>query len=238
MGTDSAWPSGGHGPLEQLADGLWVVDAELSLLPIGRRMTIARDARGDLTVHSAVACDESVMKEIDALGPVRTIVVPNHGHKIDAPRYAARYPDAKVVTPRAGLRKVERAVAVHGVLDEFEPDACLRVEMLDGVPFEGVLVHTDPSGDVSLVFNDALMNLPDHLPGFKGWLVGLLGSTGGPKVTKIAKSTIVRDPRAYGQHLLRLSNVPRLTRAIVSHGAVIEGDVSATLRRVAATLGA
>lgn len=201
-------------------------------------MTILRDSSGDLTVHSAVACDEAVMRQIDALGPVRTIVVPNQGHKIDAPRYAARYPEAKVVTPRACVGKVKKAVAVQGVLDEVEGDTRLCVEMLEGAPFEGVLVHTDASGAVSLVFNDALMNLPSTLPGFKGWLLGVLGSTGGPKVTKIAKSMLVRDQAALGRHLLRLSELPGLARAIPGHGAVIEGDVSGTLRRVASTLGA
>lgn len=232
----SAWKPARHAPLVTLGDGLWTVNAELELLPIGRRMTVMQAKSGELLVHSAVACDEPTMQAIDALGPVGTIVVPSASHKIDAPRYAARYPTARVLTPSAARRYVEKVLPVHGGYDELSGDPRIRVEMLDGVAGEGVFFHTALAGDVSLVFNDALMNLPDRLPGFKGWITQLMGSTGGPKVTPTARRFIVRDPRAYGAHLRRLAETPGLRRIIVSHGAVIDDDAAGVLRRVADTL--
>jgi hypothetical protein len=234
-----AWKVAQHGPLTAVASGLWTVGATLDLLPIGRQMVVARTAPGELLVYSAVACDETTMGAIEALGRVRTLVVPSASHRIDAPRYAARYPDARLLTPRAARRHVEKVVAVHDTLDaaaEAGLGSQLRVEMLDGVPFEGVLLHSDEAGDVTLIFNDALMNLPERLPGFKGWLTRAMGSTGGPKVTPTARRFIVRDPQRYRQHLERLARLPRLKRVLVSHGSPIEHDVAEVLLRVARTL--
>lgn len=230
------WKVARHGPLTEVTEGLWVVDAELDLLPIGRRMTIVRATTGELIVHSAVACNEETMQQIDALGPVRTIIVPSASHKIDAPRYLARYPEARVLTPSAARRHVEKVVAVHGNYDDLRLDQALRAEMLDGIPGEGVFIHTDLRGEVTLIFNDALMNLPDRLPGFKGWITRLIGSTGGPKVTQTARRFILRDARQYQAHLRRLAEIPGLRRIIVSHGGTIDQDAPAVLGRVAETL--
>ena len=104
MAPPVTWRPARHGPLTALADGLWTVDAELDALPIGRRMTIVRLADGGLAVHSAVACDDATMAAIDRLGPVSFIVVPSGFHRLDAPRYAGRYPQARVVTMPAKRR--------------------------------------------------------------------------------------------------------------------------------------
>jgi hypothetical protein len=233
----NAWKPARHAPLVTLGDGLWTVNGELELLPIGRRMTVMRASGGELLIHSAVACDEPTMRAIEALGPVGAIIVPSAAHKIDAPRYATRYPAARVLTPAAARRHVEKVVPVHGSYDELSGDPRVRVEMLDGVAGEGVFIHTDLAGNVSLVFNDALMNLPDRLPGFKGWITKVMGSTGGPKVTPTARRFIVRDLRAYQAHLRRLAEIPGLCRIVVSHGDVVLDDAPGVLCRVAATLG-
>ena len=197
------------------------------MLPIGRRMTVARLGSGALLVHNAVACDDATMAAIDALGPVRWIVVPSRYHKMDAHALATRYLDAAVVTPRGSIDRVREVCRVDGELDLLPEDPALRWEPLDGVPAECVLVHTDARGDATLVFNDAFMNLPGRLPGFRGLVVKLIGSTGGPKVTRTARTAIVRDKRAYADHLRRLAATPRLARVVPAHGDVIrDGDAA------------
>lgn len=233
---DTTWKVAEHEPLVAIADGLWTVNAELDLLPIDRRMTIMRRSSGDLLVHSAVACDEPTMAQIDALGPVGCIVVPSASHTIDAPRYAARYPEARVLCPRSVHKHVEKVVGVHGYYDDLGDDPAVRVEALDGIPAEGVFVHTDAQGGVTLIFNDALMNLPDRLPGFKGWLTKVMGSTGGLKVTGIARRFIVKDRRAYRAHLERLAAISGLRRIVVSHGGVVMEGSPESLQRAAQTL--
>src|SRR5690606_5760011 len=162
--------------------------------------------------------------------------VPSSAHKIDAPRYARRYPEAQVLTSDAARRHVEQVVRVASNYLPLQEQGGIEFEMLEGVPLEGVFKHRDADGQVTLIFNDAVMNLPDRLPGFKGFVTRMIGSTGGHKVTRTARKFIVRDAKLFGQHLRRLAETKGLRRVIVGHGAAIDADVSETLLRVAATL--
>lgn len=233
MPTPRPWTIAKHQPLNRLADGLWEIEAELELLPIGRRMLIMQLANGDLVTNNVIACDDTTMAAIDAIGPIRWIVVPNGYHRLDAQPYATRYPNAKVVAPAGSLKRVAERCRVDGALDLLPADPSLRWEALDGVPSEAVLIHRDRAGGETLVFTDALMNLPAKLPGFKGALVKLMGSTGGPKVTRTAKLALVKDRASYAAQLRRLAALPGLTRVAVAHGANLTSDASDALSRVA-----
>jgi Domain of unknown function (DUF4336) len=226
------WTVASHEPLEPLAAGLWQVEADLDSLPIGRRMTIVRLADGDLVVHNAVACDDDTMAAIDALGPVRWLIVPSGYHRLDAHPFAERYPACKVLAPAGSAARVAQRVRVDGALDLLPADPSLAAESLDGVPAEAVLVHR-AAGEVTLIFNDSFMNLPDRLPGFRGWVVKVIGSTGGPKVTNTAKWFIVKDRAAYAAHLRRLAATPGLARVVPGHGDVVRTEAAAALVRAA-----
>ena len=236
--ASAAWNVPKHGPLEELAPGLFSVEAELKGPPIGRRMTLMQLSDGSLVAHSVVSCDETTMKAIEALGPVRFIVVPSSSHRLDAPAWKARYPSAKVVAPERAAARVAEVVPLDGDYSLLPKDAALSSEIVEGAEGEGVFVHRDPSAKVSLVFNDVFMNLPDDLPGFQGFLIKLLGSTGGPKVTGIAKMFVVRDKARCAAHLRRLSDLEGLTRIVPGHGAVVAHDASRVLRAVADKLHA
>jgi hypothetical protein len=196
-------------------------------------MTIVRLSNGGLAAHSVIACDEATMKAIDELGPVEFVIVPNPYHTMDAPAWKGRYPAAKVIAPAPACAAVARKLPVDGDYSLLPQDARLATEPLDGFPVEGVLIYRDSGGATTLVFTDALFNLPDKLPGFGGWLMSVLGSTGGPKVTFIARLFMVRDRARYAAHLRRLSVQPNLVRAIPGHGAILDKDVPGTLRAVA-----
>jgi hypothetical protein len=216
-----------------LADGLWHVDATLDVLPIGRRMVITRMGDGSLAVHSAVCCNAETMTAIDALGPVRWIIVPSGYHRMDAPAWKARFPEAKVVAMPASQRRVGQVVEVDGDYDAL-PAGAVSWQALDGVLGEGVLLHRAPDGAVSAIFNDAFMNLPDRLPGWRGFFVRAIGSTGGPKVTSTAKWFIVKDRPAFADHLRGLADTPGLARVIPGHGGILTGEAApAGLRRAA-----
>jgi hypothetical protein len=228
----TAWREASHGPLEPLGDGLWHVEATLPSLPIGRRMTVIRLSDGSLAVHSAVCCDDATMAAIDALGAVRWIIVPSGFHRMDAPRFTTRYPDARVIAMPASHARVAQVVSVGGDHTSLS-DPSLSYEPIDGITKEGVLVHRDAAGKVALVFNDTFMNLPDRLPGFRGFVVKALGSLGGPKVTRTARIALVKDRRALAAHLRRLADTPGLAAVVPGHGAVVRDDPGAALRRAA-----
>jgi len=99
-----------------------------------------------------------------------------------------------------------------------------------------VLVVRSPSGS-SLVFNDAVFNMP-HGRGLSGFVFKhVTKGTGGPRVTRVFRWLAVKDRAAFRAHLERLAETPGLVRIIVSHHESITDDPAGTLRGVAAALG-
>lgn len=220
-----------HGPVRTLEDNLKVVDAPLPKMALERRMTVMRLADGRLVVHNAIALDDAAMAELEAWGEVAFLVVPNSFHRLDAFAFKQRYPAVKVIAAPLARPKVELAVPVDGGPELIPSGLGLSGEILEGVKI-GEMAFVVAHGDrKTLILNDALFNQP-HLPGFQGFVMRLIGSTGPLKLTGVMRWLGVSDKRAFRAHLARLSELPGLTRLIVSHGHILEGgDVGARMRR-------
>lgn len=177
------------------------------------------------------------MAEVDAWGEPAVLLVPNGYHRLDAPAWVARYPKLEVRCPSGARSKVEAVVRVDGDYGGFDGGEDLTIETLDGIgDAEGVLIVGSPSG-TTLVFNDALFNMP-HGKGPAGWIFRhVTASTGGPRVPRLFRWFVVKDRAALGAHLERLADTPDLIRIIVSHHRMITDRPSDTLREVAAELG-
>ncbi len=225
-----------HGELVALDENLWTVEGSLPSVPLKRRTTIARDASGGLWIHSAMALDESSMKKLEAWGTPRVMIVPNGFHRLDAHAFKQRYPSMAVICPAQSRRKVEEVVPVDGDFSALPSDPGFAMEALRGVKVgEGVLLVKGPSGTTA-VFNDALFNHP-HVGGAQGFfLKNVMGSTGGPKVTRLMKVAAVSSKPALAEHLRELAGREGLVRLVPGHGDVIEKDAAAVLRAVADTV--
>jgi hypothetical protein len=233
MKREWPWKVFEHGPIERLEENLWEVAGEVPVMPMNRRMSIVKLADGSLVVHNAICLTEEEQKQIDEWGPVRFIIVPSGFHRIDAPRYASRYPGAKVVCPAPAKAKVESRVRVDGDLSLIPSDPGLTVETIAGNRIQEAVLIVRSGERTSLVFNDMFFNLP-KLPGFRGWAYGLMGSTGGPKVTPLMKVYAANDKAALREHMQRLAGLPGLIRAIPGHGDVVEGETTTSvMKRVA-----
>src|SRR5688500_15019070 len=112
MGVHTEWKVLPHGPIERLTENLWRVRGELGRIPIGRVMTLARRSDGTVVIHNAIALEELLMEEIESWGRPSFILVPNRFHRIDAPAFAARYPEARVLCPARATKKVAQVVRV------------------------------------------------------------------------------------------------------------------------------
>lgn len=235
MAAPRPWTVDPHDPIDRHEDNLWSVVGDIPGMALRRRMTLARLRDGRVVVHNAVCLDERSMQAITGWGEVAVIVVPNAFHRLDAHAWRERFPKARVLCPAGATAKVRGMVEVDGDYGAFHGDDTVRLDTLDGVAqAEGVLSVT--SGDrSSLVFNDVLFNQPD-LPGFQGWVMKTFGSTGGPKVTRVARWFLVKERPAFQAELLRLADTAGLARVIPGHGDVIEAQAAATLRGVANVL--
>lgn len=237
MNATAHWNALPHGPLLAHEENLWSVEGQLPNMKLGRRMTVARTAGGRLIVHSAVALDDAGMAAVDALGPVGWLVVPNGFHRMDAPRFKQRYPGAVVLCPRGATKRVAQRVPVDGSYEDAAAprDASVRLLHLAGTADREGVLEVRSKGGTTLVFNDCLFNQP-HMPGLDGWFLRVLGSTGTPRVTFIARTALVKDKARLREHLEELAGTPGLARLVPGHGAIIEDDPAGVLRAVASKL--
>lgn len=234
--ANDTWRVLPHRPLEKLTENLWRAEGDLDGgPPLKRVMTIAKRASdGSLVVHNGIALDEDAMREIDRWGEVRAIIVPNGYHRLDAKVFADRYPKARVLCPEGARKKVAEVVGVAGNYANFGADEAISFETLDGTnEAEGVMIVRSKDG-VTLVFNDAVFNMP-HLPGVKGFVLKhMTGSSGGPKITNIVRWFIIKEKAAFRAHLERLAKTPNLARIVVSHHETIDANAAKVLSAVAA----
>jgi len=235
MARPRPWTVDRHDPIDRHEANLWSVVGDVPGMVLRRRMTLARMGDGRIVVHNAVCLDEFAMKAITDWGDVSTIVVPNGWHRLDAHAWHERFPKARVLCPEGALPRVRQVLEADGAYGDFRGDGTVSLETLDGVGGrEGVMIVR--SGDrVTLVFNDLLFNQP-HLPGWQGWLLKILGSSGGPKVTRTARWFLLEDAPALQAHLLRLADTPGLVRLVPGHGELVEAHPAATLRGIANVL--
>jgi hypothetical protein len=234
--ANTSWTVLGHRPIEKLSSRVWRVEGDLPNMPLKRVMTVVRMTDGRLVVHNGIALEEAAMKEIEAWGPVAFVLVPNGYHRLDAPAFHARYPSARVLCPPGARTQVAEVVPDVGLYAELPPDPAVSLGLLDGVAeAEGYLRVEDESG-VTLVLNDAVFNMP-HQPGLGGLVLRhVTGSTGGPRVSRVARFFVVKDKPAFVACLHRLADTPRLVRVIVSHHETITDRPGDALRAAAATV--
>jgi hypothetical protein len=222
-----------HGPIEKLEPNLWRVEGDLPSMSMRRVMTLVRMRDGRLVIHSAIALEDELMREIEAFGTPTFLVVPSGYHRMDAPAFKARYPDLRVVCPAAAREPVEKAVPVDLTYDGFPEDPDVVLRHVSGVgEREGVMLVRHEGG-CTLVFNDLIFNMP-HQGGFRGFVYKhLTQSSGGPRISRLARMFIIRDRAALAADLRALSETPDIRRIIVAHHEIIDGDPAAVLRGLA-----
>lgn len=224
-----------HGPIEELAENLWRVQGSLPGMSLKRTMTVTRLTADRLLIHGAIALRDAEMKRIEDWGVPTFLVVPNGGHRLDAPAFKKRYPHLRVVAPRGSRTRIEAAVAVDLLYDEFPPDETVRFEPLHGIDdTEGAMIVRSRDG-VTVVLNDAVYNMDRKRDLLGLFFTTVLGSAPGPRVSRLAKLVYVKDKRAFRSDLERLARTPDLKRLVVSHEKVAHGPAAAEALRQAAT---
>jgi hypothetical protein len=203
-------------------------------MQLRRTMTVARMGDGRLVIHNGIALDEPSMKRLEAWGQPAFLIVPNRGHRLDAPAFKRRYPSLAVYSPRGGRKVIEQVVPVDGTFDEFRAGDSVELEHLAGVAESEGVMRVRSSDGVTLVLNDAVFNM-DLPSGFMfRMMVKLLGSAPGPRVSRLAKWVYVKDKAAFSSHLQRLAETPELVRLIVAHDSIAHGTEAAAALRSAA----
>lgn len=85
--------------MEKLANELWVFDGEsvpFFGLPYSTRMTVVRLSDGNLWVHSPIKLTIEIQSQLESLGPVTSLIAPNHLHHLFLPDWIKAYPQAEI----------------------------------------------------------------------------------------------------------------------------------------------
>lgn len=232
---DASWKCLDHGAIEMLEDNLWRVAGEIPGMPLRRIMTVVRLSDGRLVIHSAVALHEEAMAQLEAWGTPSFLLVPCAWHRLDAGAFKARYPDMRVLCPSGARKKVEEVVSVDGSYDDFPSTDELSIRHLDGLENREGVLEVLSGARRTLIFNDIVMN---NVRG-KGlfWFVyAMIGSTGGPRVTRLSRFALVANRKALRADFERLADGWNLTRIIPGHGRPIVDQPADVLRKIAARL--
>lgn len=229
--TPRPWTVSPHGPILKLEANLWVVEGQVPTPGgIKRRMAVVRREDGTLLFFHAMPVEDAVLAEIAAWGRPTTLVLGHDQHAIDAGPFAKRL-ELGIYGPGPNLDKLRaRGLEVAGSLADLPADPTVRFEEVEGTK-TGEAVGIVTSGDrVSLLFADCCQNSP---PDGMMFPLRMLGFAGGPKVVPVFEFLFMSDRVRLRAHLERLAALPGLARLVPFHGAVVDVEPAAALRKVA-----
>jgi hypothetical protein len=120
---------------------------------------------------------------------------------------------------------------VDGSYADAPADEDVKLAHLEGAKDAEGVMDVRSAGGRTLVFNDAVMNMP-RLGGPAGFF---LAPTGRLAVPRFARWVWLKDKRAFKAHLARLAG-DDVARLIPGHGAIVAEQAAEALRAVAAAV--
>jgi len=219
-------------PLLELATDLWIAERPQSFygLEVGTRMSVIRLADRSLLLHSPVALDPELRRELDSIGHVRFAVAPNRFHHLYAGEVAVTYPESRLwVAP--GLERKRPDLEFAGVLGDEAPaewkDEVDQV-FFRGRPFENEVVFLHRASR-TLIMCDLAFNFGPRSATPVRLLMKLLRSYGRFGPSRL-DPLLIRDRRAARESLERILTWD-FDRVVVAHGDVLESGGREALRQ-------
>ncbi|MEJ1990591.1 MAG: DUF4336 domain-containing protein [Maritimibacter sp.] len=235
--------STGYEPLNRpkpWGEDIWVMDGPAIRfygMPFSTRATIVRLADGGLWVHSPILPTEPMLAHIKPLGEIRHLIAPNWIHYAYIAEWQARFPEAvSWAAPGVEERAKSRGMEVHfdHALRQEPPEAWAGE--IDQMIVRGSKIHREAvffhRKSKSLILTDLIENFEPEKIGIWMRLVGRLAGIIAPN----GKAPIdMRQTFRGGRAELR-EDVERMIgwapeRIILAHGACIESDGVAELKR-------
>jgi hypothetical protein len=222
--------------MNELADtsaGLWTFGQDLKVMgaEIGARMTVVRLDGGGLLVHSPIRWTSELGRQLEALGPVRYVLVPNRDHVLFVRSFAERYPEARFYAAPGVAKKLPD-------MNFEEPDWGRRGNEPWGSEVEALRFRSSSELQEIVLFHRATRTLISadlafNIQSSEGTVSRLLlrlndsyKSFGPSRVCRMH----ITEPamaRADVDTILALG----ASRLVVSHGEILHSEVEAALRR-------
>jgi len=219
-------------PMRPVAEGLYCVDGSWRRSPLPRRMTVFVLRSGSLAIHSVVRMRENDMRDLEALGDVRWILVPNTFHCSEAGWYRSRYPESRLLVPARGRKALEAKVGrIDGTYEDDWPEELagdLDVACTAGFKLEEAVFLHRPSR--TLIATDLVFNQHgEDFPTLRRWVLTAAGAMNRFGPTRLFRYVFTTDRRALAESLRPVFDWD-YDRVIMSHGRILEGGGSAAVR--------
>lgn len=217
--------------LRKLADNIWIAERPQSFygLEVGTRMTVMRLADASLLLHSPVALDAELCRELDSLGRVRFVVAPNRVHHLYAGKVAETYPEARLwIAPGLETKRPDLSfVAILGDQAPAEWNGQVDQVFFRGRPYENEVVFFHRASR-TLLLCDLAFNFGPRAALPTRLLMKLIRSYGRFGPSKL-DPLLIRDRAAARQSLQRILAWD-FDRVVVAHGEVLESGGNQALR--------
>jgi len=218
------WTVQPHGDLIALADGILTVEGSI-VMPLGRfprRMTVLALHDGGSAIWSPIPLREREMARIEALGPVRFLIVPNQGHRLDLKPWKDRYPGARIIAPPSAREAVDKAAPVDAT-DDIIGDPEIGLELVAGTKADEFALTVRRGDGTTLILNDILSNVR-HPKGLGAHILARLLGFGvkRPRTSWPVRRMFVKDPATLARQFRTWAAISDLRRVVVSHGDVID----------------
>ena len=212
------------------ADGLWSVWAPHRSFGVwlGTRMTVIRLPGDNLWLHSVVAVDDILADEIQALGQVRHIVMPDLYHHVYVDDAIRRWPAAKVFAP-AAMRQKRPELRIDSDLSETpDPSWCgeLVPVHIDGSTLDETVFLHGPTR--TLVCADLVENFDSSPHVATRLYLKAAGLEDRVAFSRLLRP-VYRDRPAARRSLERLLGLD-FDRVLLAHGRVLERGGPAAVR--------
>lgn len=215
--------------LEPWSENIWIATRPVKFFGVetGSRMTVVKLSSGGLFVHSPVALDAQMRRDVDALGEVRAVVAPSLFHHLYVGAWMAAYPKA-IFAACQGLDWKRPDLAFTCVLGDTPHEAWAKE--LQQVYFsarrENEVVFYDARSK-TMICADALLNLSKH-PSATTKIVARAMGNDAPG-TGYLERVMVRDRRVARRQVDRILEwAPE--RIILSHGGLVHEDGTNVIR--------
>lgn len=227
------------GPNIGIADGPFEYVSALGMKlqwPFTTRMTIVQLPNGDLFLHSPIAYDATLAKQLESQGRIRHLVSPNRGHYAHIGEWARAFPDAITwASPRVRERARSQRIDIH-----FERDLGARAPEQWRDEMDQAIIPGAVSDEVvffhrrskTLILADTIMNyeLERMRQPYRSiaWLCGVYAPSGGMSPDlHLALWPKRQEVRPVYERVLAWEP----ERIILSHGRCFETKGAVAIRR-------
>jgi hypothetical protein len=212
--------------------GLWSAEQEIDWpirgIRIPVRMTVLQLGDGRLVLHSPIAMDRDLRAELDALGPVGFVVVPQ-AHGAFAEQAAGHYPSAQLLAAPAAP-KSRSALPFAGSLADRPPaawDGQIESHLVQAFRLNEVVLF-QPSTR-TLVITDLCFNVQRAESRLARWFFRADGMWRRFGPSYAIRWVAVSDRAAFRSSLERILQWD-FDRIVLAHGDVVERGGPAALR--------